>query len=183
MVNPSYDAAVLMKSGVLALRRARPEDAEALSIFAARTFWETYAADSKASDMEAYMAAAFSPAIQLKEIADPASPVTLAVHHDALGEPLVGYTHLMDEEHSVRLKRIYIEQRWMGSGLGQLLIDEARRECGRRGRNRLWLAVWERNPRAIAFYRKMGFRVSGESIFQLGDDIQTDFVMEIGALD
>lgn len=41
----------------------------------------------------------------------------------------------------------------------------------------LWLGVWERNPRAIAFYRKFGFEVIGEHRFVLGRDPQRDLVM------
>jgi ribosomal protein S18 acetylase RimI-like enzyme len=41
----------------------------------------------------------------------------------------------------------------------------------------LWLGVWERNPRALAFYRKWGFDVVGEHTFNLGDDPQRDFMM------
>jgi ribosomal protein S18 acetylase RimI-like enzyme len=41
----------------------------------------------------------------------------------------------------------------------------------------IWLAVWEKNPRAIAFYEKKGFRKVGRQTFQLGSDIQHDHVM------
>ena len=42
----------------------------------------------------------------------------------------------------------------------------------------LWLGVWERNPRAIAFYRKRGFIEVGAHVFRLGDDAQTDLIMQ-----
>jgi ribosomal protein S18 acetylase RimI-like enzyme len=41
----------------------------------------------------------------------------------------------------------------------------------------VWLGVWERNPRAIAFYRKFGFREVGTHVFPLGNDPQRDIVM------
>jgi hypothetical protein len=65
------NAAGLLASGSLILRRAMPTDAAPLSDFAARTFSETYAADNTSSDMAAYVAEAFSPAIQLQEIPIP----------------------------------------------------------------------------------------------------------------
>jgi ribosomal protein S18 acetylase RimI-like enzyme len=37
--------------------------------------------------------------------------------------------------------------------------------------------VWERNPRAIAFYEKLGFAAVGEHEFRLGNDPQRDIVM------
>ena len=41
----------------------------------------------------------------------------------------------------------------------------------------IWLGVWERNPRAIAFYEKMGFATVGGHSFMLGRDLQHDLVM------
>ena len=41
----------------------------------------------------------------------------------------------------------------------------------------VWLDVWEKNLRAIAFYRKWGFIEVGEQTFQLGDDLQQDLLM------
>jgi diamine N-acetyltransferase len=41
----------------------------------------------------------------------------------------------------------------------------------------LWLGVWERNPRAIAFYAKSGFSEVGIHDFLVGTDRQTDRVL------
>ena len=46
-----------------------------------------------------------------------------------------------------------------------------------RGARTVWLAVWERNLRAQAFYRKCGFEDCGAKDFLLGRDRQTDRVM------
>ena len=48
-----------------------------------------------------------------------------------------------------------------------------------RGCDVVWLGVWERNPRAISFYRKVGFAEVGEHVFQLGSDPQRDVVMAL----
>ena len=41
----------------------------------------------------------------------------------------------------------------------------------------MWLGVWERNPRAAAFYAKYGFVRVGEQTFVLGADAQTDWLL------
>ena len=41
----------------------------------------------------------------------------------------------------------------------------------------MWLGVWERNARAIAFYAKWGFIDIGDHVFMLGSDRQTDRIM------
>ena len=53
-------------------------------------------------------------------------------------------------------------------------VDDVGRELG--GRT-LWLGVWERNPRAIAFYTKCGFVDVGTHLCIVGGDEQTDRVM------
>ena len=50
-------------------------------------------------------------------------------------------------------------------------------EAAIRGAQTLWLGVWERNPRALAFYGKCGFVDVGEHVFLFGTDPQTDRVM------
>ena len=63
---------------------------------------------------------------------------------------------------------ISVAQRLMAASLA------AARELGA---THVWLGVWERNPRAIAFYRKSGFREVGTQYFQLGSDRQRDLVV------
>jgi diamine N-acetyltransferase len=61
----------------------------------------------------------------------------------------------------------------MGSKLMSASLDEARQHAC----DTVWLGVWEKNQRAIEFYRKWGFRQTGSHIFSLGDDPQTDLIM------
>jgi ribosomal protein S18 acetylase RimI-like enzyme len=70
-------------------------------------------------------------------------------------------------------------QEYIGKGVGRELMAAAIREAGQRGCDSVWLGVWEKNPRAIAFYKKWGFQEVGSHVFQLGDDLQTDFIMEL----
>ena len=53
------------------------------------------------------------------------------------------------------------------------------REAKQRGYDSLWLGVWEKNPRAIEFYKKWGFREVGSHVFMVGDDPQKDYIMEL----
>jgi ribosomal protein S18 acetylase RimI-like enzyme len=43
----------------------------------------------------------------------------------------------------------------------------------------LWLGVWERNARALAFYSRWGFTEVGEMHFLLGNDPQRDLVLAL----
>jgi ribosomal protein S18 acetylase RimI-like enzyme len=57
----------------------------------------------------------------------------------------------------------------------QACIDEAKQG----DYETLWLGVWEHNHRAQAFYRKWNFHEVGTHVFQLGDDPQTDILMQL----
>jgi ribosomal protein S18 acetylase RimI-like enzyme len=43
------------------------------------------------------------------------------------------------------------------------------------GYRAVWLGVWERNDRALEFYRKIGFELFGYHYFQFGSERQRDF--------
>ena len=75
------------------------------------------------------------------------------------------------------VQRIYADRTWHGQGVGKALMNACRTQAHAWGCDELWLGVWERNPRAIAFYVKTGFRVVGHQTFMLGRDVQQDLVM------
>jgi len=61
--------------------------------------------------------------------------------------------------------------------VAEVLMMACVADARRRGGRTLWLGVWQENPRAIAFYRKAGFRVVGMTSFRLGSQVQADHVM------
>ncbi len=46
-----------------------------------------------------------------------------------------------------------------------------------RKKSYVWLGVWEKNDKAILFYRKNGFYEVGTHFFFMGEEKQTDFIM------
>jgi ribosomal protein S18 acetylase RimI-like enzyme len=164
------------------VRRATSADASLLAELGARTFYETFAKDNKPEDMAAYLAASFSPQIQAAELADPQSFFFIAEIDGAAG----GYAQLraglvekcVSGPKPVELVRLYVSQQWLGRGVGEALMRACVEEARRAGYETMWLGVWEDNQRAQRFYRKWGFQVVGEHIFQVGSDPQTDLIME-----
>ena len=168
------------------IRLARVADAERLSAFAAAAFRETFAAENTPEDIARYVADAFTPQCQAAEIVDPASTVLLAERPTPRGEAeLQGYAQLflgptpdaVRGAQPIELKRLYVARASQGQGVAQALMDEALDAARVRGAGTVWLGVWERNPRAFAFYRKVGFERVGEHTFVLGSDVQTDWVL------
>jgi ribosomal protein S18 acetylase RimI-like enzyme len=166
----------------LTIRTATCEDAPALAEFAERSFRETFGCDNVESDMAQYVAHAFGDETQRAELADSRRVVLLA----EIGGVIAGYAQLMNdsapddivmERPVIEIERFYVAHEWHGRGIAQQLMACATEAAIRADAATLWLAVWERNPRAMAFYRKSGFVDVGSRLFLLGSDRQTDRVM------
>ena len=168
------------------VRPATIADASALSRLGAATFCETFERENTPEDMARYLGETFTPERQAAEIADPASTVLLAQRQGTPDDTeLVGYVHLVSGPAPaavqgpvpLELKRLYVARAWHGQGVAQTLMNAALDAARSRGAQTLWLGVWERNPRAAAFYRKYGFTRVGEHAFMLGADVQTDWLL------
>jgi GNAT superfamily N-acetyltransferase len=166
----------------LTIRRGTLADAGLISELGARTFTEAFAADNSPEDLAAYIATSFNVARQTIELEDPGSIFLIA----QVDGRAAGYAHLHASEpekcvegaNPVELVRLYVSRDWLGRGVGEQLMRACVDEGRQAGYKTLWLGVWERNARAQAFYRKWNFRTVGEHMFQLGSDLQRDFVME-----
>ncbi len=163
------------------IRRATPDDAAALAELAARTFRDTFGADNTPEDLALHLASSYSPSLQAQEIADP-DLITLVAEN---AQALVAFAQLrrgsappcVTGPSPIELSRFYLAADWHGRGLSQRLMAEVLDAARRDGAATLWLGVWERNPRAIAFYRKAGYLDVGAHIFVVGTDPQTDRIM------
>lgn len=166
------------------VRRATPADSAALAAFAETAFVDTFAADNTPDDMAAYLAGAFGEARQRAELEDDSRVVLLAERD---GE-LAGYAMLTDGaapaghagvnlSNAIEIARLYSGRRWIGTGVGATLMQNCLDLAASRGREWIWLGVWERNTRAIVFYSRWGFADVGSQSFQLGADLQTDRIM------
>jgi diamine N-acetyltransferase len=152
-------------TGTLAFRLALPRDAAALTDFARRTFRDAYLDVMEPELMARVLAEQFRPARQRAEIDDPAAAWIVG----QVDGGLAGYAYLrtgrMPEIGTppapVELARFYVDRAWHGRGVARQLMDEVVAHSRRVGGRTLWLAVWQRNPRAIAFYLKYGFTRTG----------------------
>ena len=167
------------------IRRATVDDAPLLATLAASTFADTFAEDNDPADMRAYVATAFGDEVQRAELAEPRHVVLIAERE---GEA-VGYAMMRDgvapesipaafaASDSMEIARLYAVQRHIGAGIGSALMRRCLTEAVTLGRRTVWLGVWERNARAIAFYERWGFVDVGAQTFTLGSDVQHDRVM------
>ena len=164
------------------IRCGKANDAELLAELGARTFSETFAADNTPEDMAYYLASAFNPRQQAEELSDPECLFQIAETDGvAVGYAMLRSGNVLDSvtgEKPIELVRLYVSKDRLGSGVGAALMQACINESSRQGYRTLWLGVWEHNHRAQAFYRKWNFHDVGTHVFQLGDDPQTDILMQ-----
>ncbi|HTH38324.1 MAG TPA: GNAT family N-acetyltransferase [Pyrinomonadaceae bacterium] len=166
------------------IRQAVPEDAKVLTDLAYTTFWDAFAHHPKNApdDLNYYMRQAFS----LEQIASELANAKNIFLIGELENEAAGYAKIIIDniepgitaERPVELNRLYSHQRFLGQGVGQTLMEACFDRARQEDRDVMWLGVWEYNPRAQRFYEKNGFRVVGSHTFLLGDDPQTDLLMQ-----
>ncbi len=77
------------------------------------------------------------------------------------------------------LARIYVDKKYFGKGQGKILLEFCANFLKENNISSIWLGVWQKNKKAIAFYERMGFKKKGTTTFLLGTDLQDDFIYEL----
>ena len=160
------------------IRYGNINDAKMLSELGAKTFFDTFAKDNTPENMAAYLKKSFSPDMQRTELSNLINIFLIAEYESQS----IGYAQLiLDSKEEIltgikplEIRQIYALQEYLGKGVGKALMQTAIREAQQRDCDSLWLGVWEKNPRAIDFYKKWGFKEVGTHIFTVGDDPQRD---------
>ena len=172
------------------IRRGVASDAAALATFATRTFAEAFGDFTANADMQEHLAATYRPDLQARELADPAVVTLLALQD----ERIVAFAQVRRNANApacvtlpdaVELQRLYADRSVHGTGLSMRLMQRALDAARELGGRYAWLGVWERNDRAMAFYRKAGFEDIGSTHYVVGSDRQIDrvFLASLSPLD
>ncbi|MDC8100288.1 GNAT family N-acetyltransferase [Chryseobacterium rhizosphaerae] len=166
----------------ITIQKAGIKDLEIIQNLGIQTFSETFAEDNTEEAMKKYLEESFNTAKLTAELNTQDSFFYIAWEEDnPIGYLKVnsgkGQTELQDET-SLEIERIYVKKSHHGKKVGQILYDQAMETAQHLRKSYLWLGVWEKNLRALHFYRKNGFVEFDKHIFRLGDEEQTDLMMK-----
>jgi diamine N-acetyltransferase len=164
------------------IREATVADAELIAMLSRQTFYDSFAADNTQADMDKFMNETFTREKLMKEVG--AAGNTFLLAYD--GDEAVGYVRLRETTNPLLLEggkaleiaRIYAAQTSIGKGVGKAMMERCIDIARQKNYGEIWLGVWEKNARAIAFYTKWGFEKFSEHVFMLGNDAQTDWLMK-----
>ena len=164
------------------LRRARPEDAQALSVVGTATFLESYAGVIDGAAVLRHCAQTQSLAAYETALADARQALWLAELDP--GRAPVGYLHMTapdlpveTRDGDLEIKRIYVLATQRRAGLGRQLLNTAALYAREQRARRLLLGVYKKNKAALAFYRRVGFERVGERAFDVGGFTYQDWVL------
>ena len=166
------------------IRRCSAADLEKLIRIGRETYHAAFHEMNTPEIMTAYLDKAFSREKIGSELADSGSRFYFCCKDSDAGEPAAYFkinfplsqTDLNDKE-TLELERIYVRPGFQGAGLGRMIIENVEAIALDYGLSAVWLGVWKKNISAVAFYRKMGYAVTGEHSFLMGDELQSDFIM------
>lgn len=167
----------------LQIRKVTVSDLDQLQRIGRQTFHETFSPFNTGESMKKYLEESFAADKLTAELHNPESEFYFAF----TGDNIIGYlkinsgqaqTELMDDD-SIEIERIYVLKEFHRNKVGQFLMDYALQIARQRKASYAWLGVWERNERALSFYRKNGFTEFDKHIFRLGHEEQTDFLMKL----
>ncbi|WP_348810975.1 GNAT family N-acetyltransferase [Flavobacterium maritimum] len=165
------------------IRKATIADLETIQSISQKTFMETFAAVNTPENIDNYNQQSFNLEQLTSEINNPDSQYYLAFSEsEAVGYLKINFGKAQTEEgkeNSLEIQRIYVLQAFHGKKLGQLLVDKAIAVAQQTAVDYIWLGVWEENHRALQFYNKNGFVVFDKHIFTMGNDQQTDLLMQL----
>lgn len=165
----------------LCFRQCTQEDIDTLRDFSCRTFFETFVHQNTPSNMESYLRKAFD----IEKLRSELSNENTSFYFLYSDEILAGYLKLNEapaqtdihDVQSLEIERIYVSKEYQGKGLGGYLMEQAIRIANLRKKRYVWLGVWEKNEKALRFYKKTGFYEIGTHSFFVGDEEQTDSLM------
>ncbi|MDH3795232.1 MAG: GNAT family N-acetyltransferase [Flavobacteriaceae bacterium] len=165
------------------LKTCASEDLPILLKLSRQTFIDAFAAANDPDDFKVYLNEAFSEARLKAELSNPYSFFYITY----VDEEVVGYIKLnyQDAQTDIKsmdgaeLERIYVLQKYQNQNLGQWMLEQAIDLVKAKGKQYLWLGVWEENPKAIRFYERHGFEKFGRHPYYIGSDKQIDWLMKL----
>jgi ribosomal protein S18 acetylase RimI-like enzyme len=167
----------------LVIRKINIDHLTQLQKIGKTTFAETFTEHNTKEDLDKYLEESFSNEKLSSELNNPHSSFYFAeIEHNVVGYLKINFgasqTELKDNE-ALEIERIYVLQAFHGKKLGQALYEKAIQIANEKKVQYLWLGVWEKNNKAIQFYKKNGFVPFDTHIFKLGNDEQTDIMMKL----
>jgi ribosomal protein S18 acetylase RimI-like enzyme len=165
------------------LRLGTPADAACLAALGSQVWLHTYARAGVRPTMARFVheqlsADAFRHQLERPDVFALIAQIDGHLVGFAIGE--LGKRAPVGSPASTHLDKLYVQEHFIGLGIGRALLERARAEAARRaGRSALWLTVNSQNERARTFYARRGFTDIGFVNFDLYGEQHENRVLHV----
>lgn len=163
------------------IKAATQEDLEILVRLSIQTFRETYAGMNNPDNLKAFIENNFNEELLQSELNQPGNYFFISFHNQypsgylklgpGIEAPDDGLIKVLE------IERIYVLKSFQGQHAGTALMEHTDQFASAAKYDAVTLAVWEKNMKAIEFYRRKGFIPKGSRLFMMGEEAQQDIVM------
>lgn len=154
--------------------KAVATDADIIARIGRISVGETHRESSPEKEMNAYLDSHYHEDAISEELADPHNHYYLMYVDEqpaGFSKIVFGAEHANIQEKDVaKLDRIYFLREFQGMGLGAELLQFNINLSKRHHQSAIWLFTWTGNHKAIAFYRRAGFSITGNDRFRLSEN-------------
>jgi len=165
----------------LEIVKATTTDAELIVSLARRTFIDTYSELGIRNNMGRYMEEYFN----VEKVSEELAREDLHFYIARLQDQPVGFTKLRNDrmprgiadKRCLEIERIYILKEFQGNSGGKELMNVIKKMARESRYQVIWLQIWQKNEKAVQFYRKSGFVVYETTVFNFYDELHDDFLL------
>lgn len=166
----------------LKFEKCKIDNLELLIKLSKETFISTFKDSNTEENLREYIEKAFNEKKMLNELLNENSVFYILYNNN---RP-IGYLKLNEGDgqsdikdyNSIEIERIYVLKEFQNMGIGKILLDKAVEFALYKNKNYIWLGVWEKNEKALVFYKKNDFKIISEHSFFMGDEEQLDYIMK-----
>jgi|TARA_B110000211_G_C13702062_1_gene387913 ribosomal protein S18 acetylase RimI-like enzyme len=143
----------------MGVRIAIDGDAASIAALGLCVWIDTYATDGTRDSLSKYVLSEFTESNMSNLIS------SKKVYVSERNEHINGYAVLRATGKLTEIESLYVLPGFQANGIGREILNMAVTNYPG-----IWLSCWERNERALSFYKSFGFLISGESYFELEDE-------------
>lgn len=169
---------------ILTIKPVEAHEIERLTQLGRVTFIESYAHLDDPVHFQKHLDRNHTVEVIEKEFYTPRNHFFIA----SMNDQAVGFCKLVTDENEqhvdlkdarcIELERMYVLEKFQGLHVGHALLGESLKFASLNNFEIIWLGVSKQNERAIKIYEQWGFIYFGTHLFDLGGDMQTDFLMK-----
>lgn len=169
-----------MESEII-IRKAELIDLEKITVLKQQVWVSTYAEKGITKEFSDYVLSEFSLYDTRKSILDTKRKILIA----EIDSHLIGYIEIsFTPNYPIpslinipKISVIYVLEKFCGMGVGQKLLEEALRILKEKQFTAAWLTAYNRNLRAINFFKKNHFEMIGITHFEMSENKYENTIM------